>query len=149
MNYYITYNRVDNSKFNYESLVKYLFKKDKLTYYEVSFLDKYLGYKNCVENNLIDVEILFGNCDFAKYSSRQHVLGIQDRGLILLNKKHIVGTSFKNNSLNKEALTLLNPFSQVVNFKPFIMNLHMLNNLKIIMKIKIHIEHIYYQLIPS
>lgn len=113
LSYYITYNRVDNSKFNYESLVKYLFKKDKLTYYEVSFLDKYLGYKNCVENNLIDVEILFGNCDFARYSSRQHVLGIQDRGLILLNKKHIVGTSFKNNSLNKEAVTLLNPFSQV------------------------------------
>ncbi len=94
LGYYLNYNRVSESNFNNEFLVKKLMNKSAITYHELIFMMKYIGYSKCVEEGLTGVEILFTDCDKFKNSENQHVLGGQNKGFVLLNKKHMIGTSF-------------------------------------------------------
>ncbi|MGM9877214.1 MAG: hypothetical protein ACI33S_01065 [Bacilli bacterium] len=103
LTYYISYNRIKD-EFNYEILINYLFKKNYLNYYEISFLIKYFGYKKCVEENLTDVDINVACCDEKK---GQSVLGSYIGGLVIVNKDHAIGTTFVNNTLNNSSTPLL------------------------------------------
>ena len=102
LTYYLSYNRIRDN-FNYEILIKYLFKKNYLNYYEISFLIKYFGYKKCVEENLVDVDINVACCDEEKGES---VLGNYIDGLVIVNKDHEIGTLFINNNLYNSSTPL-------------------------------------------
>ena len=105
LGYYINYNRVKDN-FNYELLVKKLLNKRRLSYDEIKFLMKYLGYVKCYKEKLINTEIILGNCDEYIEQDNQRVTGIHLIGVIILNKRHMIGMSFKKSSkINDEVFS--------------------------------------------
>lgn len=85
-----------------DRLVKYILNSRTLGLYSSSFIMKYLGYKKCRELGLEGIQILVGDLT----SMGAGVKGLSYLKTITISKKDLVGTTFKNNSLDTEFQSL-------------------------------------------
>lgn len=85
-----------------DKLVKDLLNRDStLGLHSSSLIMKYFGYKKCQEEGLNDIQLFIGDAG-------ETAKGVSVNKTITISKKHLVGTSFRNNKLEIESATLKN-----------------------------------------
>ena len=79
-----------------DEFIKFLLNNaDGLGYQSLSLIIKYFGYQKCQEDNLYDTQIIIADTT----KKGENVLGISTKKAVILSKKNINKTTFKNNKL--------------------------------------------------
>ena len=95
LNYYVSYNTIDNNEEFFNSVTKYLLEKQRLGLHSSSFVLKYLGYKKCKEEELKDIPILVATFE------KEGAIGLSSKSTIAVSKEQIIGLSFSKNTLEE------------------------------------------------